>query len=74
MCLRPACPSESAARSEEAKKLHEQLFTSSTPVPERISALQGVVEFVEALNAAAEPFTVPLVPAILQSLADKVRH
>lgn len=73
MCLRPASPASVEHRAQEAKQLRERIENGSTPA-EREAGLQGIVEFVEAVGPASEPFTVPLTPAILKALADKVSN
>lgn len=72
MCLRPLTPAEGEHRVAEAKQLRQRVESGSTTA-ERDAGLQGIVQFVEAVGQAAEPFVVPLVPAILKSLGDKVR-
>lgn len=70
MCLRPLTPAESQHRVAEAKQLRQRVEDGKGA--EREAGLQGIVQFVDAVGQAAEPFVVPLVPAILKALADKV--
>ena len=70
MCLRPLTPAESQHRVAEAKQLRQRVEDGNGA--EREAGLQGIVQFVDAVGQAAEPFVVPLVPAILKALADKV--
>jgi len=71
MCLRPLTPAEGENRVAEAKQLRERVENGATAA-EREAGLAGIVQFVDAVGRPSEPFVVPLVPAILKSLADKV--
>lgn len=56
----------------EAAQLKQRVQEGATSA-EREAGLNGIVQFVEAVGRPSEPFVVPLLPAVLKSLADKVR-
>lgn len=71
MCLRPLTPAEGQNRVAEANQLRDRVQDGATPA-EREAGLTGIVQFVEAVGRPAEPFVVPLMPAILKALSEKV--
>jgi len=72
MCLRPLTPAEGQNRVAEAKQLRERVQEGATAA-EREAGLSGIVQFVNAVGRPAEPFVVPLLPAVLKALSEKVR-
>lgn len=72
MCLRPLTPAEGQNRVAEAKQLRERVQEGATAA-EREAGLTGIVQFVNAVGRPSEPFVVPLLPAVLKALAEKVR-
>lgn len=71
MCLRPLTPAEGQNRVAEANQLRDRVQDGATPA-DREAGLTGIVQFVEAVGRPAEPFVVPLMPAILKALSEKV--
>lgn len=71
MCLAKTNAAESEHRVAESKQLRSRIEEGAN-VEERVAGLEGVKAFCEALNREAEPYVVPLLPAILASLAHKV--
>lgn len=55
----------------EANQLRDRVQDGATPA-DREAGLTGIVQFVEAVGRPAEPFVVPLMPAILKALSEKV--
>jgi elongation factor 3 len=70
MCLRPLTPAEGQNRVAEANQLRDRVQDGATPA-DREAGLTGIVQFVEAVGRPAEPFVVPLMPAILKALSEK---
>ena len=71
MCVRPVQPSAGESRAQESKLLKEKIEAGAT-TEEKVAGLAGVQALAEALDQASEPFTVPLIPSILNALAHKV--
>lgn len=71
MCLRPLTPAEGQNRVAEANQLRDRVQDGATAA-EREAGLTGIVQFIEAVGRPAEPFVVPLMPAILKALSEKV--
>lgn len=55
----------------EAAQLRDRVQDGATPA-DREAGLNGIVQFVDAVGRPAEPFVVPLLPAVLKALSDKV--
>jgi hypothetical protein len=72
MCLRPLTPAEGQNRVAEANQLRDRVQEGAT-AEERQAGLTGIAQFCEAVGRPAEPFVVPLMPAVLKALAEKVR-
>jgi elongation factor 3 len=70
MCLRPTTPAEGENRVAEAAQLRDRVQDGATPA-DREAGLNGIVQFVDAVGRPAEPFVVPLLPAVLKALSDK---